>query len=159
MLVSLSVSPASIATGSPSTFSTSVSGGLAAYKFAYAGLPGGCGSADAANLSCTPSEVGTFVVTVTVTDAQGMSANASTNLDVGFAPGLLSLTGPNAKYWIAGAVLVGAAGIGGAVLSVRRRKASKVPSRRGSDPPPPPTAEDPPGATPEIDRPSVRVPS
>lgn len=42
--------------------------------FNYTGLPPGCGSVDAAELSCVPSTSGTFTITVSVTAFSGSSA-------------------------------------------------------------------------------------
>ena len=81
-VASFSASPGDLTPGSPVTFGTSVEGGLAPYSFQYSGLPPGCSSIDRASFSCTPSASGTYTVTVTVTDANGMPITARTQLTV-----------------------------------------------------------------------------
>ena len=50
-------------------FSTTASGGLAPYTYSWANLPTGCVTSNVSLLSCTPTRGGTFLVTVSVTDA------------------------------------------------------------------------------------------
>lgn len=46
-------------------------GGTFPYRWAYTGLPPGCASQNASNLTCTPAVSGSFSVTVTLSDAAG----------------------------------------------------------------------------------------
>jgi YVTN family beta-propeller protein len=73
-----SASPAVGDVGTPITLSAVVSGGTSPLQYAYGGLPAGCASSGQPLSTCTPSENGTFLVTVTVTDALGITASAST---------------------------------------------------------------------------------
>lgn len=76
------VSPASVQVGSPANFSVVASGGSLPLHYVYIGLPAGCVSADFANLTCTPTSVGTYTVTVYVTDSVDRNASKTTNLTV-----------------------------------------------------------------------------
>lgn len=68
--------------GTAVRFSAVVEGAVLPDRFAYSGLPLGCPSVDTANLSCTPTEAGQFLVRLTVSDALGRAADASTPLDI-----------------------------------------------------------------------------
>ena len=59
---SLSVT-ATNGTGLPSTYS-------------WSGLPAGCASADTLTLTCTPTSVGTYAVSVTITDSNGVTISS-----------------------------------------------------------------------------------
>ncbi len=52
-----------------------VSGGFGGYRYAWSGLPTGCSSTNSSRLVCTPTGVGTFSVTVIVTDSDHVSGN------------------------------------------------------------------------------------
>jgi YVTN family beta-propeller protein len=87
---SFSASPNPITTGSTTTFTATVSGGTAPYSYTYYGLPTGCASSSVSPLQCTPTQSGTFTVTIYVTDKGGGSGSLATSLAVN--PG--SLNGP-----------------------------------------------------------------
>ena len=70
----LTASPTPSDVGFPVLLTTSVNGGTAPFTFSYSGLPIGCATRDAANLSCVPTAAGSYSVTTTVTDAVGLSA-------------------------------------------------------------------------------------
>ena len=59
-----------------------MTGGTSPYSYSYYGLPYGCSSSSNATLQCTPTNSGTFSVTVYVTDRTGASQSLSTNLAV-----------------------------------------------------------------------------
>ncbi|HEV2449310.1 MAG TPA: hypothetical protein VGU43_02735 [Thermoplasmata archaeon] len=94
---SFTASPSNPDTGEATLLQVSAQGGLAPYTVAYAGLPGGCGSANTTNLSCRPDVPGNYTVVATLTDALGGHVNASVLLHVGPAPAISSfLAQPNA---------------------------------------------------------------
>jgi YVTN family beta-propeller protein len=60
--------PSTVAVGSNATLVAIISGGTGSYTFAYSGLPTGCSSTNTSNLSCRPTQLGSFNVSVRVTD-------------------------------------------------------------------------------------------
>ncbi len=54
-----------------------LAGGSGGFSYSWSGLPSGCATADAATVECTPDAIGSSSVLVTVTDSNGVSANAS----------------------------------------------------------------------------------
>ena len=76
-LQGFSVTPGNLTEGSPVSISTSVTGGTPPYRYAYTGLPSGCGSVDRPALNCTPQQNGSFSVGVSVTDAAGWTLHGS----------------------------------------------------------------------------------
>lgn len=83
----LAVSPSSITLGSSATFTTGVTGGDDVYTYAYSGLPSGCSAENVSTFTCTPGAVGSFTVTVTVTDPLAQSGHASVTLQVSASNG------------------------------------------------------------------------
>lgn len=74
--------PANLTLGGSTTFAVQVDGGVAPLTFTYAGLPAGCTPVDSSALPCTPNATGVFSVNVTVQDAIGQTAHATTDLVV-----------------------------------------------------------------------------
>ncbi|MCI4355369.1 MAG: hypothetical protein L3K06_08410, partial [Thermoplasmata archaeon] len=68
--------------GRPVTWSVWVDGGTSPLHLAYSGLPPGCASQDATLLLCTPTQAGNYSILVTVTDADGIAADAPRSLTV-----------------------------------------------------------------------------
>ncbi|MCI4319719.1 MAG: hypothetical protein L3K23_06285 [Thermoplasmata archaeon] len=68
----------------------SINGGALVYR--YAGLPPGCHSVDAPQLTCFPSSVGTYPVVVTISGAGGFQAMARATVQVDPLPTVLSFT-------------------------------------------------------------------
>lgn len=115
--------PKSVIVGSGAQFSvtTNVSGGLAPYLFAYNGTPPGCASTDSMTFACTPTHAGMYVLVVRVTDANGASVTASTNVTVRAGMGANS-SGVLTDELAVAAVL--ALAVGGAIAYVVRRRRS-----------------------------------
>ncbi len=63
--------------GFPLTIYANVTGGTAPYTYDYTSLPAGCATVDAPVLTCVPTAGGLAYVNVTVTDAYGNSAKAT----------------------------------------------------------------------------------
>lgn len=70
--------PSAVPLGSSLTLTVNVSGGVLPYAYAYGNLPPGCPSLNQPLLTCTPTVAGTFSPSVSITDAQGGTASAST---------------------------------------------------------------------------------
>jgi hypothetical protein len=73
-------SPPAVDLGQSVTFSASATGGSGTYTYSWSGLPSGCRSSSSADITCTPSSVGSFSVTVTVVDSYGETATSGTLL-------------------------------------------------------------------------------
>jgi len=79
---SFSAMPSVIDEGSSTTISSSVSFGVGAISYAYSGLPSGMVSKNTDMISGTPSATGSYIITLTVTDAVGESVSTTTMLTV-----------------------------------------------------------------------------
>lgn len=75
-------SPPAITLGQSSVLAVVVTGGSSPLSYNYSGLPPGCVSRNASSLTCEPTQVGRFTVSVIVTDSRGRQAEAETNLNV-----------------------------------------------------------------------------
>jgi hypothetical protein len=89
-ITSFVANPSNISLGASTSFIAAVTGGTGGYKYVYDDLPLGCASSNHPKFTCTPSEAGTFVVDLEVTDSSDREANASTTLNV--SQGNLPLT-------------------------------------------------------------------
>ncbi|MCI4330690.1 MAG: kelch motif-containing protein [Thermoplasmata archaeon] len=81
-LVSFNATPSRLVLGNQTVLQSVVTGGVSPYSYAYAGLPAGCASQDAARLPCTPLALGIFAVNTTVTDADAVVTVAVLSLVV-----------------------------------------------------------------------------
>ncbi len=90
-ITSLSAVPGVIDLGQTSLLSTSASGGESPYSYAYSGLPGGCASANASSITCSPAATGSFRVGVRISDGTGYTMGNSTTLEVYPTPVVASL--------------------------------------------------------------------
>ncbi len=67
----------SVDVNQPVTYGETPSGGASSYyRYSWNGLPTSCPSANASALPCTPSNVGTYTIGVTVTDANGYAVSS-----------------------------------------------------------------------------------
>jgi hypothetical protein len=135
----LTDTPSSISLGNSTELRVTLQGtvtGETTYR--YSGLPGGCSSADASILSCTPSATGTFTIEVEVNDSAAHFANATASLTVTQTSPAPSSTPSNSGtwLWIILAVVIVAALILVLILARRRRKPAP-PESRAQEPAPP----------------------
>jgi DNA-binding beta-propeller fold protein YncE len=101
-----------------------LSGGAPPYEWVYLGLPAGCISQDSMTLSCTPTGAGSYNVSVSLVDADGWTANASTTIEIQSAPSASTL--PSSSILLIVGVGVAAAAAGVVYwLRVRSRKPSR----------------------------------
>jgi len=74
------------------TFSAlGASGGSGVYSYAWSDLPPGCAAANVSSVTCAPTQVGKFVVNVTVRDTLGGNATAGTPVTVVARPSVGSI--------------------------------------------------------------------
>lgn len=93
------LSSASVQSGQAVTFTTSTSGGAAAYSYTWNGLPSSC-TGSGTSFTCSPGTVGTYTVSVTATDANGEQAtSAPVALSVTAAPQTGFAAGANGLDW------------------------------------------------------------
>lgn len=79
---SFSLSKSTIDEGSSVSASSSVTFGVGSITYSYSGLPAGMVSQNSSTISGTPTESGTFTITLTVSDAAGETTDASVKLTV-----------------------------------------------------------------------------
>ncbi len=94
LIGNLTVSPTTVAAGSPVTFTAAVSGGTPTYSFSWSDLPPGCVGTNVAVVRCSPSVGGTYLVSVLVSDSAATPASITryTNLTVTGGTGPSSTT-------------------------------------------------------------------
>jgi DNA-binding beta-propeller fold protein YncE len=141
------VVPTNVSAGSPFTISVNANetfangtavvpaGGYGSLTYNYTGLPPGCASKDASSITCTPTAVGTYRITVSVHDQVG-DHNAHTVvvnvLPAKSTPGVFGLSGDTGYFVVGGVVAVAAAAV--ALLVVRSRRSKRGNSTRTSMP-------------------------
>ncbi len=74
--------PDPVSVGSSVQVAVQVTGGIAPYAFSYSGLPPGCSSSENASLSCHPTQLGSYLLRVTVSDSLGDMGSSVANLTV-----------------------------------------------------------------------------
>lgn len=82
LAVLLAAAPSTVRVNASLTLIASVSGGSGGLSFSYAGLPTGCPTQDQSYVSCEPTTVGGFTVSVVVTDSSAQTANATVKVVV-----------------------------------------------------------------------------
>jgi hypothetical protein len=127
----VSSSVSSLQLGGTVIFTAGVSGGSSPLAYSWGGLPSGCISVDSPTLTCVPTAVGTYSVTVTVTDVTGVSLTSSAaQLTVSSVPAQGFASSTNGLEWtvLALAIVAVALGLLGVVLALRRRKSGGAPA-------------------------------
>lgn len=134
VISSFEATPNTLTLGTNVSFSVAASGGTGSLTYSYSGLPGGCATVNASTFTCKPSLVGSYTVKATVTDADGVSANASQVVTVnsGPAPAAASSSVSIAWWvWVVLAVAI-AAVVAALVVWSRRRSPPPAPSAQGA---------------------------
>jgi len=138
-ITAVSVTPTQPTTGSTLTLSITATGGTGTLSYGYSGLPTGCVPTVVNTVTCTPTAAGAYVVVVTVTDAQGVSATSSASVTV-LAPSSVVTTGDVnvASMWGYIGIGLGAAALAAALAAIllSRRKAQPGPLRPAETAPP-----------------------
>ena len=131
----ISISFAKVGTPPVSVIKVRPEGGIGAIIYNYSGLPPGCTSEDMSTLVCTPTQAGSYFVTITVKDQAG--DHQTHTVPVKIVPGsslLLGLSGSSERILIVG--LVGAVAVLVLAAIVLRRRRAKAPkhSKDGDEP-------------------------
>ncbi len=79
---SFTASPSVVILGNGTVLAAVAESAQGPLSYSYAGLPGGCVSANSSSIRCEPSVAGAYVVTVGVAEPSGRSAEANLTLDV-----------------------------------------------------------------------------
>lgn len=82
LAITVEASPATIVLGNASVVTATPMGGHGTYSFLWTGLPSGCTPSSPVVEQCSPSQSGTYPISVSVTDSKGASATSSTTLSV-----------------------------------------------------------------------------
>ncbi|HYK92953.1 MAG TPA: fibronectin type III domain-containing protein [Thermoplasmata archaeon] len=134
-IVTLSSTPTSAVLGTPISLSASVAGGVAPYRSQFAGLPPGCQAPTNGNLSfeCLPSQPGSYRLSITVVDTDGLGSNSSVVVQITSASP--SASTPDWEWLLAGGAAVAIAAAGLLVARRGRRDDSRgtepsIPTRR-----------------------------
>jgi YVTN family beta-propeller protein len=148
--------PTNTSAGSPFTISVntneSFSGGTAlvpaagigAFSYNYSGLPPGCASEDAPSITCTPTQVGTYHITVSVHDQVGDHQTHTVVVNVvpaksSAGPGLGSFFSGATGYALIGGIVAAVVIVG--VLFVARSRRARPPPKSEEPPSSPKTTE------------------
>jgi YVTN family beta-propeller protein len=122
----VTVDPNALVLGENTTISSGGTGGDPPYSYAWSGLPSGCPTTTLAQFQCTPSQSGTFEISVNVTDSLGYSVHTNaSSLAVTPPPGQNSAPQGASGSPVNIAVIVGVAAIVGiavAALVLRGRR-------------------------------------
>ena len=104
------------------------SAGFGAFTYNYTGLPPGCTSEDSAVITCTPTQVGAYHITISVHDQVGDHQTHTVVVNVVPAttgPGILGLSGETGYLLLGGVAAIAAAVV--AVLALRHKSGSRPP--------------------------------
>jgi hypothetical protein len=150
------VSASSVTVGQTVVFTASVTGGTAPYTYSWTGLPTGCSSSDASQVSCVPTTTGSWSVSVIVTDSSSVSRTSApvtvsvTSSSSGGSGGSgLSGSSITTDDWIAiGAVILLVIIVSAVVLVIRGRKPKSPQGTPSSAATPPAQWQPPSGGTP-----------
>lgn len=115
------VLPSSASVGQSFSIEVRSAPGFGSLVYHYAGLPPGCTSADTPELSCTPTAMGRYAVTISVHDAIDDHASHTVELVVTRgSPTFLGL--PTGEWVVLGVGLAAIAALVGILLVIRRRR-------------------------------------
>jgi hypothetical protein len=116
--------PGSVDPGQRVTFSVSGSGGSGNFTYRWDGLPTGCFSLNGTSVSCKPSAVGTYEVTVNLTDSNGFRVTSGSLRFTVTSPATLFGLPPLEAYTLLAEIAVIAAVVLAVVYlrKVRRRR-------------------------------------
>lgn len=141
-----SVAPSTVVVDLEVSFEVVAAGGTPPLGYSYLGLPPGCLSINASHFACRPLEVGSYRITVIVSDAIGSHTSAGANLNVSSPGSSPSGTTPATVWGLSLGVALALVGVGGALLALvgvliglrwRRRASTSLPALDREIHPPP----------------------
>lgn len=125
-IASFTATPLPDTAGGSVSFSTTVTGGWPAYTYRYAGLPETCPTANSSTIPCVFGSVGTFDVTLTVSDRAGAQVNRTVVVNVVAPPsgGPWGFLGTTLGLSVIALAVIVVAVVAAALLVSRRRRRS-----------------------------------
>ncbi|MFI5415603.1 MAG: hypothetical protein ACHQ16_08170, partial [Candidatus Lutacidiplasmatales archaeon] len=123
----LAAQPPLVDLGHTIAFTTTVTGPNESYSFSYAGLPPGCGGVNLATFLCTPTTVGTYLISVTVRNSTGGSSVSSVGVSVSPALALVSFGPIVPTYTVGGGAVRIDASVYGGTPTYRFQYAFNIP--------------------------------
>jgi YVTN family beta-propeller protein len=112
--------PSQVTVNHAFTISVKPQGGFGTLTYAYNGLPPGCASADVAQLSCTPTRVGSYTISISVHDQAQDSGVEQFSLKV-VNVGSPTLASYFESPYVLASIAAGAAVIAAATIAYSRR--------------------------------------
>ncbi|MGA8536919.1 MAG: PKD domain-containing protein [Thermoplasmata archaeon] len=119
------VSPSQTPVNQQFTLTVKPEGGYGTLTYNYGGLPPGCSSADASSLTCTPTQVGTYNISVSVHDQAGNRATNVVRLSV-VQSAVSAVEWPLVLGGTTAAIVLAAMAVG--IALQRRRKTRDLPA-------------------------------
>jgi len=132
LTVSLGVSTSTLSLGNSVTITAGSTGGATPYSYSYSGLPPGCVSVNRGSFGCIPSQTGSYLLTVNVTDANGVVANSTVLLKVVVSSSPTLLSGLESPYVLGGVAVVAAVAVAGTVAYLRHKRGTRTEGERGA---------------------------
>jgi YVTN family beta-propeller protein len=120
--------PSNFALGTSTTLFVVVTGTAGPWALEFSNLPLGCTSGNSTSLACTPRQIGTYTINVTLSSRGSVRASASTSMTVHPSP-VSPAAGPPAWDWLYGVAIgaTGAAVVGLMALGLVRRRRPRRP--------------------------------
>ena len=130
------LAPAAMTLGNSTNLSVNASGGGAFLRYGYSGLPVGCITVNASNLTCRPNSAGVYFVQATVSGANGANVTVGANLTVypvggGGSPSILAFVASPTAIVLGGSTTLSV--VARANLSLSYRYAGLPPGCSSSD--------------------------
>lgn len=135
-VTSFTASPNPVKVNATVVLTVGLTGGTAPYSYAYSSLPPGCSTQNSDSLQCTPTTVGSYQISVTVTDAKGATASSSLALVVQAASTTGSTSAGIPAVGLLIVIIVIIIAVAAIILHTRRsRRSAQAPPRPGLEPP------------------------
>ncbi|MCI4318609.1 MAG: PKD domain-containing protein [Thermoplasmata archaeon] len=135
----------SVVLGSSDNLTATIAGGAAPFSLVWSGLPPGCPTAPAPSLTCTPNATGSYTISLTVSDHDGVRVVGSVTMLVTPPPSTTSSSGPGSTVPLTLLLVgVGVAAVAVGVLVALLRRRARRPVDESPEPDPETPGDDPP---------------